>query len=116
MTTNKLEQVTSLLREAAEVLEAVGVSGVPLPDNWRWPLADELLGTAALASAPAGEAVYQCMATDEDHVRNGPKNIWMDVDRESFDKLRARDDMRSRILYTHPTPAADASEGPQAHG
>jgi hypothetical protein len=24
--------------------------------------------------------------------------------------------MRSRILYTHPTPAADASEGPQAHG
>lgn len=43
----------SIVREAADVLEAVGASGVPLPDNWRWPLADELSGISAmLVAAP----------------------------------------------------------------
>lgn len=44
----------SIINEAAEVLEAVGVSGVPLPANWRWPLADELSGIAA-AAKPSGK-------------------------------------------------------------
>ena len=45
----------SIISEAAEVLEAVGASGVALPDNWRWPLADELSGIVGimLASPPA---------------------------------------------------------------
>ena len=37
----------SILQEAGDVLEAVAISGVPLPNNWRWPLADELRGMAA---------------------------------------------------------------------
>lgn len=39
----------SIIIEAAEVLERVGSSGVTLPENWRWPLADELNGIAAIA-------------------------------------------------------------------
>src|SRR5690606_34366164 len=37
----------SILQEAGDVLEAVAMSGVSLPNNWRWPLADELHGMAA---------------------------------------------------------------------
>jgi len=37
----------SILHEAGDVLEAVAMSGVSLPNNWRWPLADELRGMAA---------------------------------------------------------------------
>lgn len=40
-----------IIREAAEVLAAVADSGVPLPDNWRWPLIDELSGIAAMNGA-----------------------------------------------------------------
>lgn len=41
----------SLLREAADVLEAVGLASKELPSNWRWPLADELSGMAAMLNA-----------------------------------------------------------------
>ena len=44
--------VVGLCKEASEVLAAVVASGVPLPDNWRWPLVDELAGIAALAQQP----------------------------------------------------------------
>lgn len=46
-------RMARLCEEASEVLEAVGVGGGPLPSNWRWPLADELSGIAALAQQPA---------------------------------------------------------------
>ena len=36
------------VREAAEILQMVADSGVPLPPNWRWPIADELSGFAYL--------------------------------------------------------------------
>ena len=39
---DKLE--SNLILEAAEVLEAIRDSGVALPENWRWPLIDELRG------------------------------------------------------------------------
>lgn len=44
----------SILQEAGDVLEAVGASGVSLPSNWRWPLADELHGYAAMLAAEGG--------------------------------------------------------------
>ena len=43
--------IHAAIREAGEVLEAVGASGVALPENWRWPLADELHGIAAIMTA-----------------------------------------------------------------
>ena len=42
---------SSIIKEAGDVLEAVGASGVALPENWRWPLADELHGIAAIMTA-----------------------------------------------------------------
>lgn len=45
--------VALLLREASEVLASISGSGVELPENWRWPLVDELAGLSyALAAAP----------------------------------------------------------------
>ena len=49
-------RLANLILEAGDVLEAVRDSGAPLPPNWRWPLADELHGMAAmLAAARKGE-------------------------------------------------------------
>lgn len=42
------EGLQSAVREAAEIMQAVADSGVQLPPNWRWPLADELSGFAYL--------------------------------------------------------------------
>lgn len=67
----------------------------------------------ALSLAELGGVIYQCMCTDEDHIRNGPKDIWMDVDAESFTTLSQREDVRSRILYTTPR-AAEAVTDPFA--
>lgn len=54
----------SIINEAAEVLEAVGVSGVTLPANWRWPLADELSGIAAAPQVEAKRQTGEGLALD----------------------------------------------------
>jgi hypothetical protein len=65
------------------------------------PQTDELVG-AIFSAMPPSEPVYEAMATDEDHIENGPKDIWMDCERVFFDQMQAREDMRTCILYTAP--------------
>ena len=43
---------------------------------------------------------HQCMCTDEDELPNGPRDIWMDVSADDFEKFTERNDVRGRILYT----------------
>lgn len=57
------------------------------------------------------EPIYQCMCTDEDHLPHGPKNVWMDVDQHSYSVMSKRDDVRSRIVYTHPAERAAVPDG-----
>ena len=127
MTSNELPQVVGL-PTVDELMPRLGIDD-PLFSAWRnsipdkhWTRLDlsalrigyELGRAAALSTlaAQGGEVVYQCMCTDEDHIRNGPKDIWMDVDRASYEKLRLRDDVRSRVLYTTPpAPSSSAVEG-----
>ena len=50
-------EAIELMREAAEVLKATGTmhGHGDLPHNWRWPLADELGGCAAMVTAAPGK-------------------------------------------------------------
>lgn len=60
------EGLATVLNEAAGVLCDVATSGATLPASWRWPLADELSGFAAmLAAAPQPPAVRESLTAPQ---------------------------------------------------
>ena len=63
---------------------------------------------AALRAQTDAKPIYQTMCTDEDEVEHdqSSRNLWMDVPERVFKHLKKRQDMRFRIVYTHPAPEA----------
>ncbi|MFT4064337.1 hypothetical protein [Paraburkholderia sp.] len=68
-----------------------------------------MLEAAAVRLNSSQEAIYQAMANDEDHLENGPKDLWMDVNKKCFDEVSQREDFRTRIVYAAPLPREAAT-------
>jgi hypothetical protein len=56
-------------------------------------------------AASEDAAICQCMCTDGDDDRDGA-NLWMDIPKDDFESMRARPDIRSRVVYAAPPQAA----------
>lgn len=88
----------SIIKEAGDVLKAVGVSGVALPDNWRWPLADELHGIAAIMTHKSPASVPDVIES----IAAGWDDCYYDDDMRRWsigDRIRAD---AKRLLATTP--------------
>lgn len=60
---------------------------------------------SALRAAASAEpvAIYQTMTVEDPDTNPG---LWMDTPKDVFEELRVLPDIRSRVVYTHPAPAA----------